>query len=588
MNTALNAAWLPPLCAALLALAALASVGANLRHGWRRLTCWAPLPLAALLFLGLFPPVLQRPGATLWLITPCATPQQLRTLPFGELRATLPGAPQSEGAEALPDLATALRRHPQLRSLVVLGGGLPPRDLDAAASLALRFEAAPPQGLLQLQAPPTAQLGQQWTVTGRVAAPGARLELHDPSGAAVDSAQPDAAGAFRVSAALRGTGAARFELHLLRSGQAETTLSVPVLVQGGAKLALLALEGAPGAEGKYWRRWAADAGLDLGLDTRLTQGVSLHEGQAQLTAERLDAADLVMIEARAWATLPAEQKAALRAAVERGLGLLLRADVAPDEATAADWAGLGFRVGGDAAGPHEVVLDQVFGLHERQGFTAAPVTVEARDAQALLTADDGTPLAWARDLGRGRVGLLRLVDSYRLQLLGEPARYGTLWGGLLSALARPQPPPVPGPQLPSQSWVGERAVLCGLDTAATVLPPDGGTPVQLSVREDGCAGYWPAQVGWQTLDNSSGHWPFYVRAANDGADLRAARDRLATQWLATAPQSVDSPSDAASTHPVPLPRWPFLLAWFALSMLAWWKERDNLNRVAGAASSLRR
>jgi hypothetical protein len=361
---------------------------------------------------------------------------------------------------------------------------------------------------------------------------------------------------------------ARFELHLIRPGQAEEVVSVPVLVRGGTHLSVLSLEGAAGAEGKYWHRWAADAGLDLGVATGLTQGVELREGQAQVAADRLGTSDLVMIDSRAWASLSPAQKSALRTAVEQGLGLLLRADVPPDATTAADWAELGFQVSG-ADAPHDVVLDQALGLHERQAFTEAPLTVQATGATVLLSDDNGEALAWSRDLGRGRVGLLRVVDSYRLQLLGEQARYGTLWAGLLSAVARAQPRPPPGPELPQQSWAGERAVLCGLSTAAAVHAPGAAAPVQLTVDANGCAAYWPAEAGWHMLDNEGGTWPFYVRAADDGANLRAARDRIATQWLM---QDAAAQSPQASLHAVPL-RWPFLLAWFILTVLLWWLER---------------
>ncbi len=572
----MNAASLPTFCAVLLALGAAIAIWGGVRDGgWRRPRVWAQAPLAALLYLALFPPSLHGRGEVLNLITPGATPQQLRALPFGEWRAALPGAPEVQNTERTPDLATALRLHPEVRGLSVIGAGLSPRDLPLAAGLNLRFDAVPQQGLVELQAPATVPLGQQWTLSGRVATPGARVELHDPSGAVVDTVLPDAQGRFRASASASGEGVARFELHLIKAGQAEQITSVPLLVRGGAHLSLLSLEGAPGAEGKYWQRWAADAGFDLAVTTGLTQNVAVHQGPVELTPQQLAAADLVMIDARAWGLLPPAQKAALRNAVEQGLGLLLRADVPPGDSTAADWAELGYKVAAADAPrdvPRDVVLDHSLGLHDRQTFTEAPIAVDAPDASVLLGADDGEALAWQRTLGHGRVGLLRLVDSYRLQLIGEPARYGTLWAGLLSAVARPHAPPPPGPELPPQSWVGERAVLCGLGDAAAVRAPGAGDPVALSVDADGCAAYWPAQSGWQVLQSAGASWPFYVRAADDGAALRSARNQLATQLLA---QQALPEFPSAAPHRVPLPRWPFLLAWLALALATWWAERAD-------------
>lgn len=584
----MSATSLTMLCAALLALGALAGTWASARNGgWRRPRTWAQAPLAALLYYALFPPALHGRGDVLHLVTPGTTPQQLHALPFGEMRAALPGAPQVQGAERVPDLATALRLHPQLRELDVTGTGLPPRDQPTAAKLDLRFDPAPQQGVIELHAPAAIPLGQQWTASGLITTQGARLELHDPAGAVVDTALPDAQGRFGVSAAVRGEGAARFELHLVKAGQPEEITSIPILVRGGTKLSLLTLEGAPGAEGKYWQRWAADAAFDLGVSTGLTQNAAVHQGQIELTPERLAAADLLLIDARAWELLPPAQKTAVRNAVEQGLGLLLRADVPPAEATAADWAALGYKVAAAAAPhdmPNDVVLDHSLGLHERQTFTEAPVTVDASDATALLSADDGEVLAWQRPLGHGRIGLLRLVDSYRLQLIGEPARYGTLWAGLLSPLARPHVPPPPGPELPQQSWAGERAVLCGLGDVAAVRAPGIAEPVALSIDAGHCAAYWPAQPGWHMLQSAGASWPFYIRAADDGAALRAARDRQATQWLVRNRAAETSP---AAPYAIPLPRWPFLLAWLLLAGAVWWSERSNWIITRGRGMSPR-
>ena len=561
--------------ALLLTVGAVAGMGGAMRGGgWRRARAAMQVPLAALLYFALFPPSLHGRGDVLNLIAAGATKEQLRALPFGELRAALPGAPAAAAAELVPDLATALRLHPQVRRLHLIGGGLPLRDIGTAASVGLGFDPAPAHGLVELHAPATVPLGQQWSLNGRVATPGSRIELRDPAGAVVDSVLPDTQGRFAASAPARGTGAARFELHLLKAGVPEEVTSVPVLVEGGGHLSILALEGAPGAEGKYWHRWARDAGMDLGVSTGLTQNVVLRQGPFELTPERLAAADVVVIDARAWEVLPGAQKTLLGSAVEQGLGLLLRADVPPADSTATDWQALGYRVAA-ATAPHDqpadVVLDQALGLHDRQTFTEAPITVDAADATPVLTADDGTDLAWRRNLGRGRVGLLRLVDSYRLQLIGEPSRYGTLWAGLLAQLARPQAPSNPGAEVPRNAWVAERAVICGLGEAGVVRIPGADQAAPLVIGRDGCAAYWPAQAGWQVVQSAGGSEPFYVRASDDGAGLRAARDRLNTQLLASDEVSAQSP--AATTRPVPLPRWPFLLAWLAMALATWWVER---------------
>ena len=62
----------------------------------------------------------------------------------GQPRVALPEAAASDGSERVPDLGTALRRHPDVRTLHVVGDGLEARDRDALgkASDALRACAA--------------------------------------------------------------------------------------------------------------------------------------------------------------------------------------------------------------------------------------------------------------------------------------------------------------------------------------------------------------------------------------------------------------------------------------------------------------
>jgi hypothetical protein len=565
------------------------AIGRKLRRGAPDLALWLQVPAAAFLYLGLFPPQVGLRADTLTVLVGTHLPGSLA---HDRLVVALPGATAPPLAESAPDLATALRKHAGVSRLEITGGGLPARDREAVAGRELSFQPAPARGLVELQSPDTVPLGRQWALSGRVAArttgaaspttgapPARRVELRDPSGALVDAVDVDAAGRFALSAAARGVGAVRFELRLLGADHSVVdTISIPLVVINGAPLAVIARYGDLNPELKYWRRWATDTGLSVGVAAGVTDGVSVHAGDARLTAESLARVDVVMIDARGWAALDAAEKAALPAALEQGLGLLLRADSTLTPGTIAEWRDLGFAVS-TAATPSSVTLDRRLGLHERAQFTAAAVTVEAPMSSVQLRADDATPLAWWRSRGRGRVALWRLEDSYRLVLMGERERYSSLWASTLELLARPRAPAAPGPQLPHTAWVLERAVLCGLGPAATVLPPGDGPAIALTVNSAGCAALWPATPGWHRLETGGNVWPFYVRAANDGASWRAALDATATAALAAAAR--DRPAQAgrgpASLESLqsPTARWPWLLGCLVLMGIIWWWERRD-------------
>jgi hypothetical protein len=587
--------------AVLLALGAGLAVLRAVRRRARGWVVWLQVPAAVLLYFVLYPPLRLLQADALTILTPGAGPAAIRAVPGDQRIVALPGAPLPPGAEFAPDLATALRRHPGITRVRVIGSGLAARDRPAAAALAaVVFDAPPAGGLVQLQSPPRVPLGRAWQLSGRTAGGVRRVELRDPSGAVVDAVPVDATGAFALTGAARGDGTARFQLRLLdAAGKTLDTVSVPLIITRGGTLRLIVRSGPVNPELKYLRRWALDAGVATSLTAVLSEGVALHDGDAQLDASTLATADLVIVDARGWATLTGGEKIALAAAVEQGLGLLLRADgpLAPD--TASDWATLGFKI--TAAGapgatgatavtapPGSVTLDRALGLHDRTPFTIAALDVAAPDGRIGLAADDASPLFWWRSQGAGRIGLLRLVDSFRLVLRGDGERYGDLWAGMLERLSRAHAAASQPPAFPEPIWVAERAVFCGLGSSAEVRVGTEAPAVGLTVDAQGCAAYWPAVAGWQSLESHGEAWPFYVRAADDGASWRASRDRQATLDLVTPGASAATPAawprlagwHAPALSSVPMSRWPWFSAWLVLTAALWWLERRDF-RLAG-------
>jgi hypothetical protein len=546
----------------------------------RDLALWLQVPAAVLLYFALFPPNVRLRGDSLTVMTPGALATQENAAPDDAPVVALPGARAPVKAEPVPDLATALRRHPGVSHLTIIGGGLSARDRAAVAGRAVAFQAAPEHGLLELHAPATVPLGRQWALSGRAALSTRRLELRDPSGSIVDKADVDPTGRFVLSAPARGAGTLRFELRLLGDeNSAQDAISVPLIIVGGIPISVIARFGALNPELKYWRRWAIDAGLNISLSATLTDGVNLHAGDARLTAAALSQADVVMIDARAWAALDATEKSALREATEQGLGLLLRADATLTAETIADWRDFGFTLLTTTA-PTSVTLDQHLGLRDRTAFTAAAASFSAPSSLVQLKADDGTPLSWWHAQGRGRIALWRLIDSYRLALLGEADRYANLWASTLELLARPRAPAPLAPQLPQNSWVLERTVFCDLGAAASVRTSDNEW-VGLTVDADGCAAFWPGAPGWHSLQIAGSEWPFYVRAADDGPTLHAALDAAATAAMIPFPDASQVITPIAASPKAlhaPIASWPWLIVWLAVTALIWWWERRGYAR----------
>jgi hypothetical protein len=568
----------------LVALAALLGLWRTWRSRtpYRALRVALQIVAAVLLALVLFPPSVDErfSAGTLVVLTPGITEAQLAALPGGLATVALPGADVPRGIERTPDLGTALRRHPDAATLRIVGGGLPPRDLDAARTLPVEFDAAPlGDGIVDLSVPASVRAGSTFAIAGRVHGnAGGRVELRDPAGAIVAETALADDGAFSLDVRAKAPGQAAYSLRVLdRAGNATEDLARPVAVLPGDALRVVVLAGAPDPELKYLRRWATDAGIELASRIVLSDGVAMQEGSAALDAGALANTDLVIVDERAWKGLDAATKTALEYATRNGLGLLLRVTGPLPDAVASEWQALGFRVRA-ADVPEAVSLASSQATSDPAAvLSRRALLVESADAAPLLRASDGTALALWRGDGRGRIAIWWLADSYRIALAGDASAFGTLWSRALSTIARARGAAMP--EVPADARVNVRSVVCGLDDGAYVEQPDASrVDIVLDAADDGrrCAGYWPAEPGWHTLVSNGGRAPFDVLAANAAPPLDAARNADATRALAGAVRA----NASTATRRVPAPRWPFFVAWLLAAAALWWLERSKPDMTA--------
>ncbi len=527
---------------------------------------------AALLYLTLFPPSIAVPAATLTIAT------------AGAPRAADIVLPEASPRPTDPDLATALRRRPGTRAIIVTGNGLTPRDIDAARGLAVAFDPAPLKpGITALAPPARTAPGAPFTISGQLAAlPNAVVELIDPAGRVTDRQKSDAQGRFALTGTTRAAGLVTFRVRT-PGHQAD----VPIIVQDSPAPRLLIMAGAPGPEVKYLRRWAIDAGFAVTTMTSAGGGIALGDTPVAITPASLRRFDAAIVDDRSWAG----QRGALIAATRDGLGLLLRPSGPIDAATRAQWQALGFALtGGNMPAPIALPAEKDAAIaRTRRGIPGADAPDMAADilpdisrlgqipggsdSVPLIRDAAGTPLAAWRAIGSGRVALFTPLDSYALTLTGRRELYGDWWSAILSAIARPIP--TPPPALTAPAWVGERMALCD---AARVTQPSGRT---IALTPDpaarNCAAFWPGAPGWHLANGTA---PFYVQPANALPGVRATRDRQATLLLrATTPDAL------TTTRKAPGSPWPWCLAWLAASALLWWLERARAGKSPPAPAA---
>ena len=577
-------------------------------RGWRMAALWLLQPVcAALLYFTLLPPTLPTEAGTLVVATAGAT--RAGTQAAGDRLLALPEAPALPDAERVPDLATALRRHPGLQRLRIVGAGLEPRDRDAARGLALAFDAPVlPRGVVRLDGPPQVAAGAAFRVSGQVnGVDGGSVELIDPAGRRVDALPLPATGDFVLAGTARVPGLAAFTVRV-RDAQRKPLEDVPVPVWTAADPAprVLLLSGAPSPELKYLRRWATDAGLPLHIQVSVGGGLQLGDAPLPLNAATLQRFDLVVLDERSWAGLGAGERAALVEALRKGLGVLLRVTGPPSDATRRQWQALGFALSGgaDTAAvrlPAESVDEEA--LRARRGPGTADTATAPNgvlddnpalsrralklggvDATALLRDADGTVLAIWRAEQRGRIAVWSVIDSFALVLSGQGTRHAELWSSAFATLARAQSESTP--RIDPQPREQQRLALCGLGGNPRVVAPDGQASTLLpdpAAGDAACAAYWPQHTGWHLLLQTDAEaversWPFYVYATDAAPGLRAAELRDATLRLQATTASDAGKSGAAEARARRGSSWPWFLAWLASVGLLWWLERAPAGR----------
>lgn len=594
---------LPTAIALVLALAVLLA-GLRMAWQWRRAPdgvrprTWragfllvAQATSAGLLWFALFPPALPLSAETLVVLTANAGKADAGDASgFAQGRmVALPeatGLPLSmRGAERMPDLATALRRHPAVTRLHVVGAGLTARDRAAASALPVQFTPAPlPRGLLGLQPPVDVSAGRSFSVAGRTdGLERGSAELLDPAGRRVARTDLDDEGSFVLGGTVRDAGRARFRVRLRDSGnRVVETVDLPIDVQPAPALRALVLAGAPNPELKFLRRWAEDAGIEMEARIDLGGGLQVGDAPATLTAATLDRLDVLVVDERRWRALGGTQRATVLSAVERGLGLLLRVSALADDGDRRSLQALGFAA--SAAPRRDTRLGAGFvrpgdAADALPTLTRSPVAVGGTDAVPALTDAAGNPLAAWRTRGRGRIGVAAFDDSYRMALAGRRDAHGEAWSRLFSAVAR-------GQELPARPTIrpaapNERSTICGVADGMRVRAPDGNDTVLLVDPATGparCAGFWARQAGEHVLH------PPAATQTDDGSDIRfqvPTRDALpamqaqalreATHALAT----TSAPTGDRSRATTEGPRWPWFLGWLLLTGTMWWLERSR-------------
>ncbi|MEP6883050.1 MAG: hypothetical protein ABI866_13705 [Dokdonella sp.] len=534
-------------------------------QGWRWTRVMGHFFMAGLLYLLLFPPVVEQRRVNGVVLTPGVTSAQLTNRDQTAPTIALPGVSNEDSTiEVVPDLASGLRQHPEIGDIEILGDGLPARDRDAVGDRGIKFlpgDNLP--GIDSLTLPGDVRAGSIWSVRGRLGGMiGAQIQLLDRSGATVATATPDDNGRFIVSARAKTAGQSLYRLRVVDATRGTLDdIAVPLVVAPGDSLRTLILAGAPDPELKYLRRWIVDSGNSVASRIGLSRGIEQLQNAVDLGAASLGKTDLLIADDRAWSSLSVSEKAQIKISVEQGMGLVLRVAGPLSSRIRSEWTEFGFKIESSNDSRSVTLARPVADIP----VTRQPFSINAEDSVALAVAEDGSTLSAWRAVGQGRVAIWLPLDTYRLQLTGDESRYGSLWSEVLDVLARARG--AHSPSLPTFNRVGQRSEVCDLDPAAAIEDAEG-RKHDLLISKDStrCAAWWPIQSGWHAVVEGASRWPLYVYSPDDAKTLMRAELREATARLVRE-------RSAPSSYRASIQRWPLFLLWLLVSAIFWWLER---------------
>ena len=476
--------------------------------------------------------------------------------------------------DSLQDLRTLGRRHPGLREVVVAGWGLDSVELRNLRGLTIGFvPSALPDGPRELSWPREVALGEDVLVEG-VAGRSARVRLDAGRGLA-DSVVADSVGRFVLRTRPRAAGLGRFTI--LANGRSDT---IPVWVREARPPALLVIRSSPSFESSRLRDWLAARGGSILVQSdvsvgraRVDQVNSIRASLRPITASLLDSFDVIWIDGRTLGRLARTEAAALRAAVDSGLGLLLEPD---DLAAARRLFGQPFPalVRGAAARPAR--------LRWEDGAVAAQLPIAGGEigstfATRTLAADDGgRPVVTWSPLGAGGVVTSLVTRPSRWLLEGERAAYDAYWSRLLAAAQRPRPRwelvgaahPVPHEPIVLRRAATEPAPVIVRSPSGkhdTVYAEPAG-PGRIEGR------YWPREAGAHLLAGAGDSLGFEVAPPGAWQTLRAAGRDAATRRAIATQGAGGSPAPLVAVESQVPRGWFVPLLLLGLTCL-WWERR---------------
>lgn len=407
----------------------------------------------------------------------------------------------------------------------------------------LRRANQPLQGVVDLTWSKSSFVGENNTFSARLQINNSddtlyEVRLIEPSGAALDKTVVGTGERFSLNfrPKIAGRWLYSLETRLLSSKAVISTEQISVDVKKARQLNVLVKQSAPSFDTKQLQNWLVGYGnaitvlTKISRDKHLVQRVNTDErgldsvslNQGQFSEDILSAMDFVVLDGRAFSGLTDNQQDLLARAAKRGLGILILADKSLFDYLGQQDQPQSTLLSGFSLTPHNDDTDEVaqetpvlvrWSNHQSQlPIKISPYLLSAVHAETLAYDEDGHSIVASKNVGRGRVALSLINQSYQWQTSGERDSYSRYWQNILLRVARDNQNIGWLPQRNSHvATVNQRHRVCAALTdemapkinAEVVVPSGDATPIVLTQVELNetlyCTVIWPQDEGWHRL-----------------------------------------------------------------------------------------
>lgn len=444
-----------------------------------------------------------------------------------------------DAGEGLPvaDWKSFLSEHPTTR-LHVFGNGLSSEQIAALHERPIQFHPSPQQPCItDVFWKQELLTGEPLRVQGRFHNTNSTVSLLLRAyGSNKDSITiaPGADSSFELKTIPEQTGTGLYELVSIAGSDTIARETIPFSVAKGEGPRLLILSSAPDFDNSYLKNTLSALGYTVAMNTTVSSGkreqqelnTSEKERQADVSFNQFD---VVLADPLALKSLNAADLSSLRSSInENGTGLIIRTDTAANQLTF---------VGAGAAftGVRETKAAVLFKLPDSSQFPLPSgnkvALIPGTGQRALLADASNNCFALEQTVGRGRIIVSTLLNSFSIALAGNKDAYLQLWSTLLEAAGQrntnnswqvsPLLAQVYAPQL--LQWESDQTdSMASVGKTSLAFNKDTRVPgVQQTV-------FWPETSGWHSVESRAGKKYWYVFPKQAWQQIRSYQRRSIT------------------------------------------------------------